>query len=61
MPKLTSRKNRMISVAAVLLNVFHPGRCFKQNLKDTAVDLSSIDYQEVDEEASINMQSKAHA
>ncbi|KAG9548226.1 RTA1-domain-containing protein, partial [Aureobasidium melanogenum] len=51
----------MISVAAVLLNVFHPGRCFKQNLKDTAVDLSSIDYQEVEEEASINMQSKAHA
>lgn len=52
--------NSMISVAAVLLNIFHPGRCFKQNLKDTAVDLSTIDYREVDEEVTIDMRSKAH-
>jgi len=52
----------MVSVAAVLLNVFHPGRCFKQNLKDTAVDLSTIDHKEGDEEVvDVYMQSKAHA
>jgi len=53
----------MVSVAAVLLNVFHPGRCFKQNLKDTAVDLSTIDHKEGDEEVVVDvyMQSKAHA
>lgn len=56
-----SGANSMISVAAVLLNIFHPGRCFKRNLKDTAVDLSTIDYREVDEEVDIDMQSKAHA
>ncbi|KAI4844073.1 parasitic phase-specific protein PSP-1 [Aureobasidium sp. EXF-8845] len=49
--------NSMVSVAAVLLNLFHPGRCFKQNLKDTAVDLSTIDQTE---EVVVYMQSKAH-
>jgi hypothetical protein len=51
----------MVSVAAVLLNIFHPGRCFKQNLKDTAVDLSTIDQKDGDEEINVYMQSKAHA
>lgn len=52
----------MVSVAAVLLNVFHPGRCFDQNLKDTVVDLSTIDHKEGDDEVlSVYMQSKAHA
>lgn len=52
----------MVSVAAVLLNVFHPGRCFKQNLKDTAVDLSTIDHKEGDQEVvDVYLQSKAHA
>lgn len=58
---LTFEGNSMISVAAVLLNVFHPGRCFKQNLTDTAVDLSTFDNQEVDEQVNVDMQSKAHA
>jgi len=52
----------MISVAAVLLNIFHPGRCFKQNLNETAVDLSTIDQKEEDEESiQVYTQSKAHA
>lgn len=51
----------MVSVAAVLLNVFHPGRCFEQNFKDTAVDLSMLDQREGDGELSVYMQSKAHA
>jgi hypothetical protein len=51
----------MVSVAAVLLNLFHPGRCFTQNLKDTAVDLSTIDQKDGDEEINVYMQSKAHA
>jgi hypothetical protein len=51
------RNHSMVSVAAVLLNIFHPGRCFKQNLKDTAVDLSTIDQTE---EVVVYMQSKAH-
>jgi hypothetical protein len=46
----------MVSVAAVLLNIFHPGRCFKQNLRDTAVDLSAIDQKEGDEEVRVHMQ-----
>jgi hypothetical protein len=46
----------MVSVAAVLLNIFHPGRCFGQNLKDTAVDLSTIDQTEG---VVVFMQSKA--
>lgn len=53
--------NSMISVAAVLLNIFHPGRCFKQNLTDTAVDLSTFDNQEAYEEVNVDMPSKAHA
>ena len=61
MSMLTFEGNSMISVAAVLLNVFHPGRCFKQNLTDTAVDLSTFDNHEVDEQVNVDMQSKAHA
>ncbi|KAI4727120.1 parasitic phase-specific protein PSP-1 [Aureobasidium sp. EXF-10728] len=53
----------MISIAAVLLNIFHPGRCFEQNLGDTAVDLSTIDQKEEDEvfDMTVYAQSKAHA
>ena len=60
MPMLTLLKNSMISVAAVLLNIFHPGRCFNQNLQDTSVDLSTIDHEEADEVVTVNMQSKVH-
>jgi len=54
--------NRMISVAAVLLNIFHPGRCFRQNLNETAVDLSTLDQKDGDEESiQVFALSKAHA
>ncbi|THY26827.1 parasitic phase-specific protein PSP-1 [Aureobasidium pullulans] len=52
----------MISVAAVLLNIFHPGRCFRQNLNETAVDLSTMDQKDGDEESiQVYALSKAHA
>lgn len=52
----------MISVAAVLLNIFHPGRCFRQNLNETAVDLSTLDQKDGDEESiQVYALSKAHA
>ncbi|KAI4719448.1 parasitic phase-specific protein PSP-1 [Aureobasidium sp. EXF-10727] len=53
----------MISVAAVLLNIFHPGRCFGQNLGDTAMDLSNMDQKEEGEvfDMTVYAQSKAHA
>ncbi|KAI5266794.1 parasitic phase-specific protein PSP-1 [Aureobasidium subglaciale] len=52
----------MISVAAVLLNIFHPGRCFKTSLRETSVDLSRLERKEEDEEnLTVFVQSKAHA
>ncbi|KAI5202379.1 parasitic phase-specific protein PSP-1 [Aureobasidium subglaciale] len=52
----------MISAAAVLLNVFHPGRCFKRSMRETSVDLSRLERKEEDEgNLTVFVQSKAHA